>query len=403
MLDPGEGIGDVRQQVLAPAEVPVLVAECDAHLRERILRFAGPLSGLGGTTDERCSAMSSVCCPIPDALAAKRSSCSASTPTPILSAVLPIASAAEIDLFTSAARPPTVVTPASAPPSVRMPARSSSAWRPMSLSPPEALPPAVSMRFRLCSPLPPTETSSAFTWPPPSTASRIAYVCVRRAIRASRAVEGLSAERAALGSTEREQYVAQATSRLSAEATALQRREVEGLAGALYDERQALQARQRLMDEGSSVTDRTRIATEQYAAEVENLDELLAAGAIDQQAYARAVEEANDRALRSGQAWTDGATRFLKDYVAESEDAATATERAFASAFIGAEDALVGFVGTGKLEFQGLADSILADLARTTVRQTITAPLAGLCRARSPVAAASGTISARHMASPSPR
>ena len=69
--------------------------------------------------------------------------------------------------------------------------------------------------------------------------------------------------------------------------------------------------------------------------------------------------------------------RFLKDYVAESNDAATATERAFANAFSGAEDALVGFIGTGKLEFQGLADSILADLTRMTVRQTITAPLAG--------------------------
>jgi Lambda phage tail tape-measure protein (Tape_meas_lam_C) len=37
----------------------------------------------------------------------------------------------------------------------------------------------------------------------------------------------------------------------------------------------------------------------------------------------------------------------------------------------------VGFISTGKLELQSLADSILADLARTTVRQTITAPLAG--------------------------
>ena len=192
-----------------------------------------------------------------------------------------------------------------------------------------------------------------------------------------RVVEGLNAERAALTSTERERYVAQALSRLSAEASAQQRREVQELAGALYDEQQALQARQRLMDEGRSVTDRTRTATEQYAAEVEKLDELLAAGAIDQQTYTRAVEEANDRALRSSQAWTDGATRFLKDYVAESQDAATATERAFANAFSGAEDALVGFISTGKLEFQSLADSILADLARTTVRQTITAPLAG--------------------------
>ena len=192
-----------------------------------------------------------------------------------------------------------------------------------------------------------------------------------------RVVASLDADRAALTQTERERFVAQAMSRLSAEATAQQRREVEQLAGALFDEQQALQARQRLMDEGRSAIDRTRTATEQHAAEIAKLNELLAAGAIDLATYARAVEDANDRALRSGQAWTDGATRFLKDYVAESNDAATATERAFANAFSGAEDSLVGFIASGKLEFQGLADSILADLARMTVRQTITAPLAG--------------------------
>jgi lambda family phage tail tape measure protein len=131
------------------------------------------------------------------------------------------------------------------------------------------------------------------------------------------------------------------------------------------------------MEEGRSVIERTRTATEQYAAEIANLNELLQAGAIDQATYARAVEDANDRALRSSQAWTDGATRFLKDYVAESQDAATATERAFANAFSGAEDSLVGFIATGKLEFRSLADSVLADLARITVRQTLTAPLAG--------------------------
>jgi lambda family phage tail tape measure protein len=192
-----------------------------------------------------------------------------------------------------------------------------------------------------------------------------------------RVVEGLEAERAALLQTQRERFVAQALSRLSAQATAQQRREVEQLAGALFDEQQALQARQRLLDEARSVIDRTRTATEQHAAEIQKLNELLAAGAVDQATYARAVEDANDRALRSSQAWTDGATRFLKDYVAESDDAATATERAFATAFGGAEDSLVGFISTGKLEFRGLIDSVLADLARMTVRQTLTAPLAG--------------------------
>jgi lambda family phage tail tape measure protein len=90
---------------------------------------------------------------------------------------------------------------------------------------------------------------------------------------------------------------------------------------------------------------------------------LLQAGAIDLATYGRAVEDANDRALRSSQAWTDGAARFLKDYVTESNDAATATERAFATAFSGAEDSLVGFISTGKLEFRSLADSMGASPA----------------------------------------
>src|SRR5919106_470835 len=125
-----------------------------------------------------------------------------------------------------------------------------------------------------------------------------------------RVAASLDAERAALTQTERERFVAQALSRLSAEATAQQRREVEQLAGALFDEQQALQARQRFLDEGRSVIDRSRTATEQHAAEIAKLNELLEEGAIDLVTYARAVEDANDRALRSSQAWTDGATRF---------------------------------------------------------------------------------------------
>jgi hypothetical protein len=53
----------------------------------------------------------------------------------------------------SAPRPPTVAAPTSAPPRVRMPVRSSSAWRPSPFSPPNARSPAVSMRFSVCLPL----------------------------------------------------------------------------------------------------------------------------------------------------------------------------------------------------------------------------------------------------------
>jgi lambda family phage tail tape measure protein len=153
---------------------------------------------------------------------------------------------------------------------------------------------------------------------------------------------------------------------------------VEELARALYDEQQALEATKQLLEEGRAVTDQTRSATELYAIEIERLNQLLQAGAIDQETHARTVEEADGRLLRSSQDWTDGAARFLQDYVAENQDAARATVRAFASAFGGAEDALVGFATRGKLEFQGIADSIFADISRMAVRQTITAPLAGV-------------------------
>ena len=194
----------------------------------------------------------------------------------------------------------------------------------------------------------------------------------------------------ALAQTERERFVAQALSRLSAEATAQQRREVEQLAGALFDEQQALQARQRLLDEGRSVIDRTRTATEQHAAEIAKLNELLAAGAIDQATYARAVEDANDRALRSSQAWTDGATRFLKDYVAESNDAATATERAFANAFSwcrGLAGRLHQLPASWSSRVSPTASSPTSRARRCARPSRPRSPV--LCRARSPAAACS--------------
>jgi pyridine nucleotide-disulfide oxidoreductase len=52
ILDPGEGIGDVRQQVLAPAEMPILIAKRNAHLRECIPGLARALRRLGGTPGE---------------------------------------------------------------------------------------------------------------------------------------------------------------------------------------------------------------------------------------------------------------------------------------------------------------------------------------------------------------
>ena len=65
-------------------------------------------------------------------------------------------------------------------------------------------------------------------------------------------------------------------------------------------------------------------------------------------------------------------------YFEEVSNMAAFTEDATTRALRGMEDALVSMVQTGKLSFRDLANSIIADLIRIQIRQSITAPLAGL-------------------------
>jgi len=82
-------------------------------------------------------------------------------------------------------------------------------------------------------------------------------------------------------------------------------------------------------------------------------------------------------ALKAKEAdWTNGATTALANYADSIRNVSASTERAFSDGFRGAEDALVKFVTTGKGSVKGLADSIIADLARIGVQQMITGPLA---------------------------
>lgn len=63
-------------------------------------------------------------------------------------------------------------------------------------------------------------------------------------------------------------------------------------------------------------------------------------------------------------------------YVETAGKAATNIRNAMERAFKGMEDALVNFVKTGKLDFKSLADSILSDLIRIQIQESITKPLA---------------------------
>ena len=84
---------------------------------------------------------------------------------------------------------------------------------------------------------------------------------------------------------------------------------------------------------------------------------------------ARAVENASTKG-------EDGFRRSMRNYVEMANDSATQIERLMTGAFKGMEDSLVAFVRTGKLDFSSLADSIISDLLRISIRQQILGPLA---------------------------
>lgn len=90
----------------------------------------------------------------------------------------------------------------------------------------------------------------------------------------------------------------------------------------------------------------------------------------------RILKESEEKRLAESQYWADGAVRGLNEYADAAADVASGVEDAFRSGFRGMEDALLQMVTTGKIEFSDLANSIISDLARIAIRQSITGPLA---------------------------
>ena len=92
------------------------------------------------------------------------------------------------------------------------------------------------------------------------------------------------------------------------------------------------------------------------------------------QALAAAFERASRPAAAEG--WVASMRGALDALGRETTDWAEVAKQETTDAFRSMNDALVGFVTTGKFSFQGFVDSVIADLARIAVRQAITGPLA---------------------------
>lgn len=73
----------------------------------------------------------------------------------------------------------------------------------------------------------------------------------------------------------------------------------EDLAGQIFDAQRALEAAQKVAEEGKAIYDATRTATEEYAARVQRLNELLMQGAISQEAFGRATQQAKEELAKA--------------------------------------------------------------------------------------------------------
>ena len=197
-------------------------------------------------------------------------------------------------------------------------------------------------------------------------------------------IEGLRAEHDALAMTDRQRFVSQALRRLSAEATDAERGQVRELANALFDEQQAIEARNKaeedaakLKEKGRALTERLRTAEESYKAEIADLNELLKEGAIAQETFARASEDAHDRMLRASREWSAGVTRALREYADEASNAAKQFEQVTTRSLKAGEDAFVQWATTGKFSAADLFNTIAEEALRAAYRMAVIKPFSG--------------------------
>lgn len=139
---------------------------------------------------------------------------------------------------------------------------------------------------------------------------------------------------------------------------------------------EATSARNKVQREAEQVYNATRTAAESYAQEMERLNGLLKSGAIDQETFNRAAENAREKLESQSKGAVAGFSSAIKSYLEGVQDVAGQVENLTSSALTGIEDAFVSLATTGKVSVKDMANSIIADMARIAVRQAITGPLA---------------------------
>ncbi|QQR69966.1 MAG: phage tail length tape measure family protein [Alphaproteobacteria bacterium] len=196
---------------------------------------------------------------------------------------------------------------------------------------------------------------------------------------AQKVIDDLNKEMAKLGATAKQAFVQDALSKLPITATQEQVARTKHLSAALFDQKEAQEKLDKLKQDGKELTEQSRTATEAYADQIARLTEMLRIGAISQEVFNKAKDKAYDEQLGGRTDAQAGAIRAFRDYQKEGENAADAVEKAFSEAMKATEDAIVNMVTSGEISLNSLndlANSIVADITRMVVQQSITGPLA---------------------------
>lgn len=137
----------------------------------------------------------------------------------------------------------------------------------------------------------------------------------------------------------------------------------------------ALQETEKAMRAQEELLRSIRGPQEDFLLKTKALDQLLKDGKISLEEYNQKLRELRIELLETGTSASEGLERGLLKVQTDLNDLASLVEDTVIGAFRSLEDQLVQLARTGKFNFSDLVDSILNDLARLAVRQTITKPL----------------------------
>jgi lambda family phage tail tape measure protein len=202
-------------------------------------------------------------------------------------------------------------------------------------------------------------------------------IAIERADAASRLYDLDIQQAGALRELARAYQAAEQAARDLLQSQALQQAQAIGSIGLSDRQRDRAQGRQQIDDrylgqrqalEEKRLT--SQITAEQYAEELDRIGRFQSASIASYEAY-------YDRLVEAQGQWSAGADRSLQNYVDQASMTANLVEEAMTRGLGGMEDAIVRFVTTGKLSFSDLATSVVADITRIIVKQTIANALVG--------------------------